>query len=360
MRWLPLALFLVLPFAAPAEAKDYAAPNSAYSILNPGQSGNLPTDANSTDQADMYNALTPKLGNVTAGDLASTFKPNVFGTRGQGPTHVEKTPNDNVRIVVDKWGVPHITAKRRKDVMFGAGWMMGKERHLLLELARPLARLTVLDPPGIDAFGLVTQLRRFTPSAQADAIVAREERLLERSKKGRQIIKDMEAYTRGVNAQYKDADRPYKKLTLTDFMAASGFIGSIFGRGGGDEARRSLFLSALRNKLGEAQGTAVWNDLRNFNNPETPTSLSKRASWASIPSTAPGSVVLDDGSFQPVQYETGPSLTVERKMSNFLLVAGRRSSTRRPLFVAGPQLPFLQPREDRRYRCQDCPLRIHA
>ena len=42
-----------------------------------------------------------------------------------------------MRIVVDKWGVPHITAKRRKDVMYGAGWMIGKDRHLLLELARP-------------------------------------------------------------------------------------------------------------------------------------------------------------------------------------------------------------------------------
>ena len=174
MRWLPLALLLVFLLATPADARDYAARNSAWSILNPGQSGNVPPDANSTDQADMYDALTPKLGDVTAGDLARTFKPNLFGTRGQGPTRVERTPNDDVRIIVDKWGVPHITAKRRKDVMFGAGWMIAKERHLLLELARPLARLTVLDPPGINAFGLVTQLRRFTPSAQADAIVARE------------------------------------------------------------------------------------------------------------------------------------------------------------------------------------------
>ena len=269
----------------------------------------------------------------------------MFGTRGQGPTRVEKTTNDNVRIVVDKWGVPHITAKRRKDVMYGAGWMIAKERHLLLELARPLARLTVLDPPGINAFGLVTQLRRFTPSAQADAIVAREERLLERSKKGRQILKDMRAYLRGVNAQYRDADRTYKRFTLTDFMAASGFIGSIFGRGGGDEARRSLFLDALRDKLGEPQGTAVWNDLRNFNDPEAPVSVSKRASWASIPSEAPGSVVLDDGSFQPVQYEAGASLTVERpNMSNALLVAGRRSQTGPPAVRGRPAARHLLPR----------------
>ena len=91
--------------------------------------------------------------------------------------------------------------------MFGAGWMMAKERYLLLELARPLGRLTILDPPGINAFGLVTTLRSFEPTAQADEIVARQERLLERSKKGREIRRDMKAYLRGINAQYKDAGR---------------------------------------------------------------------------------------------------------------------------------------------------------
>jgi acyl-homoserine lactone acylase PvdQ len=344
VRWLPLALLVVVPFAAPAEAKDYAARNSAWSILNPGQTGGLPTDANSTDQADMYDALTRKLGDVSARDLRRTFKPNVFGTRRQGPTRRERTPNENVRIIVDKWGVPHITAKRRKDVMFGAGWMMGKERHLLIELARPLARLTILDPPGINAFGLVTQLRRFTPTAQADAIVARQRRLLARSEKGRKILKDMKAYLRGLNAQYRAADRDYERFTLTDFIAASGFIGSIFGRGGGDEARRSMLLDALRDRLGDSQGSAVWNDLRNFNDPETPVSISKSASWGSVPATAPGSVVLDDGSFEPVQYETGPALSVDRpNMSNELMVAGRRSKTGRPLFVAGPQLGTFYP-----------------
>ena len=344
MRWLALALLVSLLLALPAEARDYAAPNSAYSILNPGQTGGLPADTHSTDQADMYNALTPKLGGVTPGDLRSTFKPNIFGTRGQGPTTVERTPNDRVRIVVDKWGVPHITAKRRKDVMYGAGWMMGKERHLLIELARPLARLTVLDPPGINAFGLVTQLRRFTPTAQADAIVARQQALLERSKKGRQVLADMKAYLRGLNAQYRDADRDYERFTLTDFIAASGFIGSIFGRGGGDEARRSLFLDALRDRFGEAQGLAMFNDLRNFSEPEAPVSLSKRATWGSIPAQSPGSVVLDDGSFQPIQYETGAAAAVERpNMSNALMVAGRRSQTGRPLFVAGPQLGTFYP-----------------
>ena len=346
MRSLPLAALVLLAFAVPADAKDYAARGSAYSVLIPGQSGNLEVDENSTDQADMYDDLTSELGDVSAADLRRTFKPNVFGTRGQRPTRVEKTTNSGVRIVVDRWGVPHITAKKRAAVMFGVGWMIAKERHLLLELARPLGRLAILDPPGINAFGLVTSLRQFTPSAQADAIVARQQSLLERSgAKGRQIAKDMKAYLRGLNAQYRAADRTYEPWTMTDLIGVSGFIGSIFGRGGGDEARRSMFLDALRDRLGEPRGTAVWNDLRNFDDPEAPVSSSRRASWHTPFTDTPGAAVLDDGSFQRIEYPgAAPATAADKpKMSNALLVSGRRSKSRRPLFVAGPQLGTFYP-----------------
>ena len=40
-----------------------------------------------------------------------------------------------MRIVRDKWGVPHITAKQRADVMYGAGFAAAEDRQLLLELA---------------------------------------------------------------------------------------------------------------------------------------------------------------------------------------------------------------------------------
>lgn len=347
MRRLPLAAVLLLALCAPAQAKDYAAPGSAYSILNPGQSGNLPVDAHSTDQADMYDDLTSELGHVSAADIKRTFKPNVFGLAGQRPAHTEKTSNARVRIRVDRWGVPHITAKRRADVMFGAGWMIAKERNLLLELARPLGRLTVLDPPNVNPFDLLTSLRQFTPSAQANSILARQVDLLERTKKGREILRDMRSYLRGVNAQYRAAKRSAERWTITDFIGFTGFIGQVFGRGGGDEARRSMFLDALRDRLGDEGGRAVFDDLRSFRDPETAVSLSKRASWATIPASAPGSAVLDDGSFEPIQYETGgtgsPAAAERPKSSNALLISAARSKTGHPLFVAGPQLGTYYP-----------------
>ena|SRR5687768_5274455 len=56
-----------------APKRDYAA--SAWTILPPGESGSLTFDRNTRDQAQLYDALTPLLGNVTARDLRRLFKP---------------------------------------------------------------------------------------------------------------------------------------------------------------------------------------------------------------------------------------------------------------------------------------------
>src|SRR3712207_5595769 len=112
--------------AAPAaNSRDYA--DTARSVLAPGNYGGLPVTDESTDQIPLYDEVTPLFGNVTARDVNRLYKPNVFGTRGQGPTRREPTPNRRVRIVYDEWGVPHITAKRRADVMYGAGYASARD-----------------------------------------------------------------------------------------------------------------------------------------------------------------------------------------------------------------------------------------
>ena len=46
----------------------------------------------STDQIPLYDGLTPKFDNVTAADLPTFFKPNIFGLGGQTPERVETPP----------------------------------------------------------------------------------------------------------------------------------------------------------------------------------------------------------------------------------------------------------------------------
>jgi len=81
------AALLALAAPATAAADDFAA--DAYNVLPPGESGAFPPGPNSTDQAAMYDGLTPLFGRVRMGDIRRLYKPNVFGTAGQGPTRRE-------------------------------------------------------------------------------------------------------------------------------------------------------------------------------------------------------------------------------------------------------------------------------
>src|SRR3954470_8979787 len=282
-----------------AQAADYS--DIARNVLAPGQAGSVPTSPNSTDQLALYDGLTPLGFNVSAADVNRFYKPNVFGTRGQGPMHVETTPNKNVRIVRDKWDVPHVTGKKRADVMYGAGFVAAEDRQLLLELGRGPGRLAILDAPGIDAFRLIVTGRTFIPSAQADAVINRQTNVLRRAgSKGRQTLSDMDDYVRGMNGFFTQSGQiqsgAVKPWTRTDMLALSGFIGSIFGRGGGGEHQNPQFLGALQPKLGDAAGRSVFDDLRRVTDPESPASLETPKPYNEPPANRSGNAKLDEGS----------------------------------------------------------------
>jgi acyl-homoserine lactone acylase PvdQ len=343
------ALATTAAVATTASAKDYS--DTARSILAPGQAGGLPTTPNSTDQLALYDALTPLRGNVTAADVNKYYKPNVFGTAGQGPTKVEKTSNKSVKIVRDKWGVPHITAKKRGDVIYGSGYVAAQDRQLLLELARGPGRLAILDAPGIDAFSLIVGGKTFVPSSQADALISKQLTVLKQAgAKGKQTLQDIDDYVRGINGFYKDSGQlgngagKVKPWTRADELALQGFIGSIFGRGGGNEAANAEFLSALNAKLGAAKGHQVFEDLRETDDPEAPVSSPNKATYNTVPSNASGNAVVDAGSFKGVSFGKDVAKPAEKRyMSNALLIGAKRSTTGHPIFLAGPQLGYYYP-----------------
>ena len=92
-----------------------------------------------------------------------------------------------------------------------------------------------------------------------------------------------------------------------------------------------------RSALGETDARVVFADLREANDPETPVSVAASFPQQLPASTAPGSVVIDDGSF------TGPAPEQAASASNALLVGAKRSATGHPLFVAGPQVGYSYP-----------------
>ncbi|MDX6513422.1 MAG: hypothetical protein QOE36_2926, partial [Gaiellaceae bacterium] len=160
--------------------------------------------------------------------------------------------------------------------------------------------------------------------------------------RGRQLLRDVDAYLAGVNAYNKRHGDYAAKWTREDVVAVGTLVGANFGAGGGDEVRRAEFLSALQQRLGEAKGRAVFDDLRELQDPEAPVSVPGTFAYGS-PSSGAGNAEIDAGSFQPWGGAGSTSYRSTPHASNAILVAGSRSSTHHPLFLAGPQVGYLFP-----------------
>ena len=326
-----------------ALAQSDPAAGTLLNVLPPGQSGAFPPVANSTDQIPLYDGLTPLGANVGAGDLDRFFKSARFGEPAGG---LVEQPRAGVTVRYDSWGVPHVTGRTRDDVMFGAGWATARDRGLFLETIRGPARIAALDVPGFDAFALATSLRSFTPSAATERFLAAQARPLRRAgAKGRRVLRDVDSYVAGINAQYRASGNRAAPWKRTDVVAAAALIGAVFGRGGGNEVASSQLLSALRKRLGRRGGTRVWRDLRSAQDPETPVTLRTRFPYRSGGNgSAPGSRVADAGSVSSAAARAARvEMAMRKPMSNALLVAASRSANGRPLAVMGPQVGYFYP-----------------
>jgi hypothetical protein len=340
-----ISAIAILPAAASART-DFA--GQAFQVLAPGADGNLPLTRNSTDQAELYDSLTPLRGNVKAADLKSKFLSEKFGPAGK-IVKTESTGRKGLKIVRAADGIPHITGKTRCDVTFGMGYVAAKDRGLLLGLGLGPAFAATLDIPGINAFGLVTSGRKFTPSAAAVKFVADQAKLMTKyGKEGKEVLADLKCWADGVNAfnlrERAPADR-MPRVGLTEAIAAYAFIGSIFGNGGGGGVDSSMFLNQLQTKFGVADGTKIYRELSQTNEAEAATSIPKAFPYNLVPTgPTPGSPPVDPGSKGAAAAATLAATASSHKIaSNALLVGPGKSASGNSLAVMGPQLGYFYP-----------------
>ena len=338
-------LMLTLGAASASALEDFS--GGAYQILAPGAEGNIVPGPFSNDQGTLYDKLTSAKGGVSQAKLEKDFISEKFGV--QGSTLLTETPEAGLEIKRDSHDVAHVFGETRAEVMFGSGWVGAKDRGLLLKLGLGPAYTAALDVPGVNPFGLLLQGRSFTPSKEAKEYVEKQLEVL-KGPKGEQTISDLEAWVAGVNAY--EATLPEKSLekfgpvTLTDAIAGFAFIGSIFGNGGGAEVQNSNFLASLESKLGTEEGLKVYRDLRETNDPETPTTASKPFPYDQAPTgpTPAGAVVIDPGSPGGTAIaDAAATKASRRKASNFLLAGASRTRSGHPVAVMGPQLGYFYP-----------------
>lgn len=345
---------LTLPVAS-ATAKDYA--DTALNIIPSGQYGSIPVPAASGDklagdaQAEMYDGLTPLFDNVRNRDLTTFFKSEALGSLGtDGPGTDDPIPGrPDIQITRDIYNVPHVVADSYDGGIFAAGWIAAKDRGLLLQQARFNARVAAIDAPGLSAIGLVTQLRNFQPSAQTEAVVAKQAKTLKKEgKEGKAVLRDIDTYVAGINAYFEANSPGSDPFTRNDIFALNALKGQFLGQGGGDEANRSEFLGGLQQRLGAKKGMSVFNDLRQFKNNGSPTTVDGRFPYGRIPKKAPGSVVVDPDSYTKTPAVANRALARSVapepfQASNTLMITADKSNTGNPLMVGGPQIGYFYP-----------------
>jgi acyl-homoserine lactone acylase PvdQ len=347
MRRLVVAVgagLLMLVVCSTASAKDPTI--IARNILPSGQYGT--PNPNASSQAEMYNALTPLFDRVSPADLFTDFKSEKLGIDTDGPVTQEAVPFPGVTLLRDRFNIPHVFANTRAAGIQTAGWILAEDRSLLLEQARYNSRVAVIDAPGLSAIGLTAGLQSFKPSAQTEAFTAGETKALKRrGKQGKAVLRDIDTYTSGINAYLAAINSPNAPWTRNDVYAVNALKGQFLGQGGGDEADRSSFLNGLQQQLGKGRGFAAFNDLRQFKNPRSVTSVNGTFPYGHIPRKHPGSVVIDHNSFTPTP--AVPASIARRfapgkvQASNELMVTGRRSTTGHPILVGGPQISYFFP-----------------
>ena len=336
----------MVPAAGAETLEDFS--GGSYQILPPGAEGESTPGKYSLDQKKLYEKLTAKKGNVTQETIEKYFLPEKFGVNtGGGTLRVEK-PESGLEIVRDKHDIPHIYGTTRAAAMFGSGWVASKDRGLLLKLGLGPAYTAALGAPGINAFGLLLELRSFKPSKEAREYVANQKSVLEeKGAEGAQVIADLESWVDGVNAYQASlgGGREFAPVTFGDAIAGFAFIGSIFGNGGGGEVRNSEFLGRLEAKLGEPAGKEVFRDLKEVNDPEAPTTGTKAFPYDLEPTgPTPGAAQVDPGTQSPAAVKAETALTASRrKASNFLLAGSADAANGHPKAVMGPQLGYYYP-----------------
>ena len=336
--------------------------------------GILPSDA----QAKMYDRITPlyrDIGkNVTTASEDGTgfYKSARMITNPEDPAlKTDQTVSGTVRGVAlkarirrDSYGVPHIYSPSDDGVVFGAGYVLGDDRNLLITQARSNGVASLIDLPGAPGIGLILGLFDYKPSKSVIAQVNRQQEagLLRAGAEGRAVLRDIDTYLAGLNV-WRTANAPTTAVfTRTDIYALNGVKAQFLGEGGGAEIDNEKMLSGLKAALGKRDGVKAYTDLRQRNDPEHPRTGSRGASWYEDVSVAGGRGVvhLQRGSFKtadvPLPGGAAARAAAERavaattaqpdgdtRASNSLLVSGKRSATGKPLYVGGPQIGYNYP-----------------
>ncbi len=345
-----------------------------------------------TDQLPLYANLLHGAPGLTHEEIGDYFHDATFGVK-EGEAESTESPRADVTIVRDKaFGVPHIYASTRGGVMFGAGYAAARDRLFLMDVLRHTGRAELSSFAGGSEGDRVMDRTQWmiAPYTEADLEKQVAQAATLYGRRGEQVVEDVKEYVAGINhyidealidpqklpAEYAALGKTPSEWKVTDVIAEASLIGGIFGKGGGAEVRSALTLEAFEKQFGSKAGRRAWEDFREQNDPEAPTTVAKAFPYETTSPFAkkglampePGSVsFLSDGSASSTPASAGGALTdtpspqpipndgsVGSKLlhaaldgpaldSNWELVNKEHSSDGHSIAVMGPQVGYYNP-----------------
>jgi len=345
--------------------------------------------AHFVDQLGMYDSLPTQADQVTDSNLRDYFKDESFGV---APGNIERTetPEPGLTIAWDTWGVPHIQGQTREEAMFGTGYAAAEDRLFMMDVLRYVGRgrLSELLGPTDDDFAM-DRATYLAAGYSESELKTQVRRLTKFGAVGRQVIRDGQQYIAGINQRIQedlaDPDKmpaEYPALQIlpqnwepADLVAVAVVIQAEFAGGGGNELLNAVFKTDAEQTLGTKEGDALFQDLREREDPEAPTTADTAFPYMTPGPVDPNAVAVPDaGTVAPYDPLTltpqgggsGPKsgrLTPGRlnphvafrqaltriglKMpdaeSNWLAVNADRTRDGHPIAVMGPQVGYFIP-----------------
>ncbi|HXG93326.1 MAG TPA: penicillin acylase family protein [Blastocatellia bacterium] len=270
---------------------------------------------------------------------------------------------EEVTIIRDDFGVPHIFARTERGVYFGGGYAVAQDRLFQMERYRRDARGQVAEIEGAQAVQRDQQVRMI--GYTEEQLQSFFDSLSDEMKR------TFQAYADGVNAYIKEAIEQKKvpeqfaragisepaPWKVTDSVAIGILMAHRFGSGGGSENFNAQILKFLQSKFG-ADAEKVFNDLFWINDPKSPTTVPDEEKTEGVaPANGKKGVALDFRSLsdnalaqaeavsdQTAVYQYNGAHNLPTKWGSYAwVISPRRSVTGNAMIVGGPQMGFSTP-----------------
>jgi penicillin amidase len=202
-----------------------------------------------------------------------------------------------IRIVRDRFGVPHVFGRTALDVAYGAGYALAEDRLWQMHVFRRIAKGRLSELLGVvDILGLAStvevdqEVRFFTYTAA--------ERARRLATYPPEIRAALQAFADGINRRIREVQLDPRKLpfefvaygvpliepwTVDDTVALQDVLILAFGSGGGNELAQAALLAELVRRHGPDLGRRMFDDLVVTEDPDGPITIPRGFDYASAP-----------------------------------------------------------------------------